>query len=127
MSSHRSSALSRCPIPFGLYGLHLSIGFLFGWPFIMFLMAEPLRNHGRSHTKSNTCADGCVPNIASGPTTDIAPMAGDRQPWLSSAPHLIAQMVGAGQLIEHLVRGLPYLWAGVVGRRLWSLISTLAA
>jgi cation/acetate symporter len=32
---------------FGYYGLIYSIGFLVGWPFIMFLMAEPLRNLGR--------------------------------------------------------------------------------
>ena len=31
----------------GYYGLIYSIGFLVGWPFIMFLMAEPLRNLGR--------------------------------------------------------------------------------
>src|SRR6202795_4782576 len=31
---------------FGYYGLIYSIGFLVGWPFIMFLMAEPLRNLG---------------------------------------------------------------------------------
>ena len=31
----------------GYYGLIYSIGFLVGWPLIMFLMAEPLRNLGR--------------------------------------------------------------------------------
>ena len=31
----------------GYYGLIYSIGFLVGWPIIMFLMAEPLRNLGR--------------------------------------------------------------------------------
>ena len=43
----RSSASWRWSIPGGYYGLIYSIGFLVGWPFIMFLMAEPLRNLGR--------------------------------------------------------------------------------
>ena len=31
----------------GYYGLIYSIGFLVGWPIILFLIAEPLRNLGR--------------------------------------------------------------------------------
>jgi cation/acetate symporter len=89
---------------FGYYGLIYSIGFLVGWPFIMFLMAEPLRNLGRF-----TFADVVSYRLQSTPIRAMAATG----TLVVVALYLIAQMVGAGQLIE-LLFGLPYLWAVVV-------------
>jgi cation/acetate symporter len=89
---------------FGYYGLIYSIGFLVGWPFIMFLMAEPLRNLGRF-----TFADVVSYRLQATPTRAMAATG----TLVVVALYLIAQMVGAGQLIE-LLFGLPYLWAVVV-------------
>jgi cation/acetate symporter len=89
---------------FGYYGLIYSIGFLVGWPFIMFLMAEPLRNLGRF-----TFADVVSYRLQATPTRAMAATG----TLVVVALYLIAQMVGAGQLIE-LLFGLPYLWAVIV-------------
>ena len=89
---------------FGYYGLIYSIGFLVGWPFIMFLMAEPLRNLGRF-----TFADVASYRLQATPIRAMAATG----TLVTVAFYLIAQMVGAGQLIE-LLFGLPYLWAVVV-------------
>ncbi|MFZ1964689.1 MAG: cation acetate symporter [Roseiarcus sp.] len=87
----------------GYYGLIYSIGFLVGWPIIMFLMAEPLRNLGRF-----TFADVASYRLQA---TLIRAMAATGT-LATVAFYLIAQMVGAGQLIE-LLFGLPYLYAVV--------------
>jgi cation/acetate symporter len=87
----------------GYYGLIYSIGFLVGWPFIMFLMAEPLRNLGRF-----TFADVASYRLQATPIRAMAATG----TLVTVAFYLIAQMVGAGQLIE-LLFGLPYLWAVV--------------
>jgi cation/acetate symporter len=89
---------------FGYYGLIYSIGFLVGWPFIMFLMAEPLRNLGRF-----TVADVVSYRLQATPIRAMAATG----TLVVVALYLIAQMVGAGQLIE-LLFGLPYLWAVIV-------------
>jgi cation/acetate symporter len=89
---------------FGYYGLIYSIGFLVGWPIIMFLMAEPLRNLGRF-----TFADVASYRLQ---TTPIRAMAATGT-LVVVALYLIAQMVGAGSLIETLF-GLPYLYAVVI-------------
>ena len=90
----------------GYYGLIYSIGFLVGWPFIMFLMAEPLRNLGRF-----TFADVASYRLQATPIRAFAATG----TLVTVTFYLIAQMVGAGQLIE-LLFGLPYLWAvAVVG------------
>jgi cation/acetate symporter len=89
---------------FGYYGLIYSIGFLVGWPFIMFLMAEPLRNLGRF-----TFADVVSYRLQATPIRAMAATG----TLVVVALYLIAQMVGAGQLIE-LLFGLPYLWAVIV-------------
>ncbi len=88
----------------GYYGLIYSIGFLVGWPFIMFLMAEPLRNLGRF-----TFADVASYRLQATPIRAMAATG----TLVTVAFYLIAQMVGAGQLIE-LLFGLPYLWAVVI-------------
>jgi cation/acetate symporter len=89
---------------FGYYGLIYSIGFLVGWPFIMFLMAEPLRNLGRF-----TFADVVSYRLQATPIRAMAATG----TLVVVALYLIAQMVGAGSLIETLF-GLPYIYAVVI-------------
>jgi cation/acetate symporter len=88
----------------GYYGLIYSIGFLVGWPFIMFLMAEPLRNLGRF-----TFADVASYRLGATPIRAMAAIG----TLVTVALYLIAQMVGAGQLIQTLF-GIDYLYA-VIG------------
>ena len=90
----------------GYDGLIYSIGFLVGWPIILFLMAERLRNLGRY-----TFADVASSRFAQTPVRTFAALS-----TLSVVLfYLIAQMVGAGQLIR-LLFGLPYGYAvGIVG------------
>jgi len=88
----------------GYDGLIYSIGFLVGWPIILFLMAERLRNLGRY-----TFADVASFRFAQPPVRSFAALS-----TLSVVLfYLIAQMVGAGQLIK-LLFGLPYGWAVVI-------------
>mgnify|MGYP003814814985 CR=1 FL=1 len=82
----------------GYDGLIYSIGFLVGWPMIMFLIAEPLRNLGKY-----TFADVVAYRLAQKPIR-IAASAGS---LMTVAFYLIAQMVGSGSLI-HMVFGLKY-------------------
>ncbi|MBF0158412.1 MAG: cation acetate symporter [Magnetococcales bacterium] len=88
----------------GYDGLIYSIGFLVGWPIIMFLMAEQLRNLGRY-----TFADIVSYRLERIPIRTIAAFGSLSTVIL----YLIAQMVGAGQLIKTLF-GLPYEWAVVI-------------
>jgi cation/acetate symporter len=88
----------------GFDGLIYSIGFLVGWPIITFLMAERLRNLGR-YTFADVISYRLRPLpmrafAASGTLTVVA-------------FYLIAQMVGAGQLVE-LLFGLPYTVSVVI-------------
>jgi cation/acetate symporter len=89
---------------FGYYGLIYSIGFLAGWPIIMFLMAEPLRNLGRF-----TFADVASYRLQATPIRAMAATG----TLVVVALYLIAQVAGAGSLIETLF-GLPYLYAVVI-------------
>jgi len=82
----------------GYDGLIYSIGFLVGWPIIMFLMAERLRNLGRF-----TFADVISYRLQSTPMRSLAACG----TLVVVAFYLIAQMVGAGQLIK-LLFGLDY-------------------
>jgi cation/acetate symporter len=88
----------------GYDGLIYSIGFLVGWPIIMFLMAERLRNLGRYNF-----ADVVSYRLARGPTRAMS-AAGT---LVVVALYLIAQMVGAGQLIK-LLFGLDYAYAVII-------------
>jgi len=101
MSAASFLGISALVFSFGYYGLIYSIGFLVGWPIIMFLMAEPLRNLGRF-----TFADVASYRLQATPIRAMAATG----TLVTVAFYLIAQMVGAGQLIE-LLFGLPYLWA----------------
>jgi cation/acetate symporter len=103
MSAASFLGISALVFSFGYYGLIYSIGFLVGWPIIMFLMAEPLRNLGRF-----TFADVASYRLQATPIRAMAATG----TLVTVAFYLIAQMVGAGQLIE-LLFGLPYLYAVV--------------
>ncbi len=87
----------------GYDGLIYSIGFLVGWPIITFLMAERLRNLGRF-----TFADVAAYRFQQTPIRAFAASG----TLVVVAFYLIAQMVGAGQLIK-LLFGLEY-WIAVV-------------
>jgi cation/acetate symporter len=82
----------------GYDGLIYSIGFLVGWPIIMFLIAEPLRNLGKY-----TFADVVAYRLSQKPIR-IAASIGS---LLTVCFYLIAQMVGSGALIK-MMFGLPY-------------------
>lgn len=88
----------------GYDGLIYSIGFLVGWPLIMFLVAEPLRNLGKY-----TFADVVAFRLKQRPIR-IAASVGS---LLTISFYLIAQMVGAGSLIKTLF-GLDYEVAIIV-------------
>lgn len=82
----------------GYDGLVYSIGFIVGWPIIMFLLAEKLRNLGRftfGDVASYRFAPKRMRGYAALSTLAVVLF------------YLIAQMVGAGQLIR-LLFGLPY-------------------
>jgi cation/acetate symporter len=88
----------------GFDGLIFSIGWLVGWPIITFLMAERLRNLGKF-----TFADVAGYRFDPTPIRSFA-AAGS---LVVVAFYMIAQMVGAGQLIK-LLFGLEYTVAVVL-------------
>jgi cation/acetate symporter len=88
----------------GYDGLIYSTGFLVGWPILLFLMAERLRNLGRY-----TFADVASYRFAQPPVRSFAAVS----TLLVVSFYLIAQMVGAGQLIK-LLFGLPYAVAVLI-------------
>ncbi|MCC6245137.1 MAG: cation/acetate symporter ActP [Gemmatimonadaceae bacterium] len=88
----------------GFDGLIYSTGWLVGWPVVLFLIAEPLRNLGRY-----TFADVVAARLDPTPVRIAAAFG-----TLSTiAFYLIAQMVGAGGLVR-LLFGIPYEWAVVI-------------
>ncbi len=88
----------------GFDGLIFSIGWLVGWPVITFLMAERLRNLGKF-----TFADVASYRFAQTPVRIFAASAS----LVIVAFYMIAQMVGAGQLIKVLF-GMEYLYAEIL-------------
>lgn len=88
----------------GFDGLIFSIGWLVGWPVITFLMAERLRNLGKF-----TFADVASYRFAQTPMRSFAALGS----LTVVAFYMIAQMVGAGQLIKVLF-GLDYIVAEIL-------------
>jgi len=82
----------------GYDGLIYSIGFLVGWPIILFMVAEQLRNLGKY-----TFADVASYRLRQMPIRTLAAFGS----ILTVVLYLIAQMVGAGKLIQ-LLFGLDY-------------------
>ena len=88
----------------GYDGLIYSIGFLVGWPVILFLISERLRNLGKY-----TFADVAAYRLKQTPIRTLSALGSIATVIL----YLIAQMVGAGKLIQ-LLFGLPYELAVVL-------------
>ena len=103
MSAASFLGISAAVMASGFDGLIFSIGFLVGWPVITFLMAERLRNLGKF-----TFADVAAFRFEQKPIRIFAASG----TLVVVAFYLIAQMVGAGQLIK-LLFGLEY-WIAVV-------------
>ena len=85
----------------GYDGMIYAVGWLVGWPALMFLIAEPLRNLGKY-----TFADVLAFRLRQKPiriTSSISSI-------LVTITYTIAQIVGSGKLIE-LMFGLPYHFA----------------
>jgi cation/acetate symporter len=103
MSAASFLGISGLVFASGYDGLIYSIGFLVGWPVIMFLIAEQIRNLGKF-----TFADVAAYRFQAGPIRSMAAISS----LVVVAFYLIAQMVGAGKLIQ-LLFGLEY-WMAVV-------------
>ena len=104
MSAAAFLGISAAVMASGYDGLIYSIGFLVGWPMITFLMAERLRNLGKY-----TFADVAGYRFKQTPIRAFAASG----TLVVVAFYLIAQMVGAGQLIK-LLFGLDYAYAVVI-------------
>ena len=85
----------------GFDGLIYSIGFLVGWPIILFLIAEKLKNLGKY-----TFADVTSTRLTQSKIRILSASG----TLVTVIFYLIAQMVGAGSLIQILF-GLPYYYA----------------
>ncbi len=88
----------------GYDGMIYAVGWLVGWPALMFLVAEPLRNLGKF-----TFADVVAFRLKQAPVRIAAAIGG----ILTVLFYTIAQMVGSGSLVK-LMFGLPYEMAEVI-------------
>ncbi|UEM24052.1 cation acetate symporter [Skermanella mucosa] len=104
MSAASFLGISALVYTSGFDGLIYSIGFLVGWPIILFLIAEQLRNLGKY-----TFADVASYRLQQTPIRTLAASGS----LVVVALYLIAQMVGAGKLIQ-LLFGLQYVYAVVL-------------
>ncbi len=98
MSAASFLGISALVYTSGYDGLIYSLGFLVGWPMILFLIAERLRNLGRY-----TFADVASYRLQQKPIRTLSACGS----LVVVALYLIAQMVGAGKLIQ-LLFGLDY-------------------
>ncbi|HEX5362581.1 MAG TPA: cation acetate symporter, partial [Fluviicoccus sp.] len=98
MSAASFLGISAMVFSKGYDGLLYSIGWLVGWPIMLFLIAERLRNLGKY-----TFADVASFRLARKPVRTMAAI----NTLVVVSFYLIAQMVGAGQLIK-LLFGLSY-------------------
>jgi len=104
MSAASFLGISGLVFSSGFDGLIYSVGWLVGWPIVLFLIAERLRNLGKY-----TFADVASFRLQQTPIRLLAATG----TLTVVAFYLIAQMVGAGKLIE-LLFGLPYLYAVII-------------
>jgi cation/acetate symporter len=88
----------------GYDGMVYATGWLVGWPALMFLVAEPLRNLGKF-----TFADVVAFRLRQTPVRIASAVGG----ILTVLFYTIAQMVGSGNLIK-LMFGIPYVWAELI-------------
>ncbi|HEX2843586.1 MAG TPA: cation acetate symporter [Hyphomicrobium sp.] len=104
MSAASFLGISGLVFASGFDGLIYSVGWLVGWPIVLFLIAERLRNLGRY-----TFADVAAFRLKATPIRTMSAVG----TLAVVAFYLIAQMVGAGKLIE-LLFGLPYVYALII-------------
>jgi cation/acetate symporter len=104
MSAAAFLGLSGMVFAKGFDGLIYTVGFLVGWPVMLFLIAERLRNLGKY-----TFADVASYRLSRTPTRSMAAVGS----LVTVCLYLIAQMVGAGKLIQ-LLFGLEYSYAVVL-------------
>ena len=104
MSAASFLGISGLVFSSGYDGVIFSVGWLVGWPVILFLIAERLRNLGKF-----TFADVASFRLSPTPIRVLSAIG----TLTVVAFYLIAQMVGAGKLIE-LLFGLDYLIALVL-------------
>lgn len=104
MSAASFLGISAMVFTTGYDGLIYSTGFLVGWPVVLFLVAERLRNLGKF-----TFSDVVAYRLKQTPVRLFA-AAGS---LIVVAFYLIAQVVGAGKLIQ-LLFGLSYGWAVLI-------------
>ncbi len=104
MSAASFLGISALVFMSGFDGLLYSLGFMVGWPIVLFLIAERLRNLGKYNL-----SDVISFRLAEKPVRTLAAVSS----LVVVAFYLIAQMVGAGQLIK-LLFGLNYNIAVVI-------------
>ena len=88
----------------GYDGMIYATGWLVGWPALMFLIAEPVRNLGKY-----TFADVVAFRLRPVPVRIASAFGG----ILTLLFYVLAQMVGAGNLVR-LMFGITYEWAVVI-------------
>lgn len=98
MSAASFLGISAMVFMSGFDGLLYSLGFMVGWPIVLFLIAERLRNLGKYNL-----SDVVSFRLSEKPVRTLAAFSS----LVVVAFYLIAQMVGAGQLIK-LLFGLNY-------------------
>ncbi|MBP6562082.1 MAG: cation acetate symporter [Neisseriaceae bacterium] len=104
MSAASFLGISAMVYTTGYDGLIYSTGFLVGWPIVLFLIAERLRNLGKftfSDVVAYRLQGTPVRLFAAGGTMSVVLI------------YLIAQVVGAGKLIQ-LLFGMNYIWAVII-------------
>ncbi len=104
MSAASFLGISALVFSSGFDGLLYSLGFMVGWPIVLFLVAERLRNLGKFNL-----SDVVSFRLEEKPVRTLAAVSS----LVVVAFYLIAQMVGAGQLIK-LLFGLNYNIAVVI-------------
>lgn len=104
MSAASFLGISALVFSSGFDGLLYSLGFMVGWPIVLFLIAERLRNLGKFNL-----SDVVSFRLEEKPVRTLAAFSS----LVVVAFYLIAQMVGAGQLIK-LLFGLNYNIAVIV-------------
>ncbi|MEQ1412223.1 cation acetate symporter [Acinetobacter indicus] len=104
MSAASFLGISAMVFMSGFDGLLYSLGFMVGWPIVLFLIAERLRNLGKYNL-----SDVVSFRLSEKPVRTLAAFSS----LVVVAFYLIAQMVGAGQLIK-LLFGLNYNLAVVI-------------
>lgn len=104
MSAGAFLGLSALIFNSGFDGLIYAIGYIAGWPMVMFLVAEPLRNLGRF-----TMADALSYRFDERKIRSLVATTS----LVLVVFYLVAQMVGAGQVIQ-LMFGLSYATAVIL-------------